>query len=299
MVRRIAADARARLLSDVLFGFLLMLGVAALAWWRTPRLWTTAVAGLAPGGHPVEDRRRADCRAAILFLLPPPPPGVPASPRPWSSWSPSLSCSPRRRVDHHQNGAFAITQASGRCVYTGTTSFVDCTHLTLPSSEQTLCPGEPLGDRLDPTCTAGTTRTVQNPTRHAALPRSRRCGTSRSAPSRRSRWTISGSSHGRRDCRSSRWHRGDRYEYSTAVEWDLDYVDYRATPLWTAPAFAAHGGALPVTRTRSARFATDGRWVHSPRRSCWVARPGGRRPGGTPTETRSVPPLGGALLVRP
>ena len=52
---------------------------------------------------------------------------------------------------HHENGAFAITQASGRALYMRTTTFVDCSHLTLPSYEQTLCPGEPLGDRFDPT----------------------------------------------------------------------------------------------------------------------------------------------------
>ena len=30
---------------------------------------------------------------------------------------------------HHENGAFAITQASGRALYMRTTTFVDCSHL--------------------------------------------------------------------------------------------------------------------------------------------------------------------------
>jgi hypothetical protein len=60
--------------------------------------------------------------------------------------------------------------------------------------------------------------------------------------------------------------RDDRYEYSTAVKWDLStYVDYRATPGWTEPAFAAHGGRMPQTRHPLADWlAWYGRWVHVP-----------------------------------
>ena len=97
-------------------------------------------------------------------------------------------------------------------------------------------------------------------------------------------------------------HRDDRYEYSTAVKWDLStYVDYRATPLWTAPAFAAHGGQLPVTRHPLGDwFATYGRWVHVPGPlllGLLVLAVAGlvvRRP-----EARSVRPLAVLLLVLP
>jgi hypothetical protein len=43
--------------------------------------------------------------------------------------------------------------------------------------------------------------------------------------------------------------RKDHYEYSTSVKWTFrQYVDYDPTPLWTRPAFEAHGGQLPTTR---------------------------------------------------
>ena len=140
-------------LSDVLFGFLLMLGVAALAWWRTPRLWTTAVAGLVLGAATlVRIVGEPTVAVAVLFLL------LAAT-----TWRARLTqalvvvvafvvpLTAYAAWYHQENGAFAITQASGRALYMRTTSFVDCSHLTLPSYEQTLCPGEPLGHRFDPT----------------------------------------------------------------------------------------------------------------------------------------------------
>ena len=97
-------------------------------------------------------------------------------------------------------------------------------------------------------------------------------------------------------------HRHDRYEYSTAVKWELaTYVDYRPTPLWTAPAFAAHGGEMPVTRHPLGDwFATYGRWVYVPGPlllallAVAVAGLVVRR-----AEARSVRPLGVLLLALP
>src|SRR3954452_24863032 len=140
-------------LSDALFGFLLVAAVAALAWWRTPRIWSTALGGALLGlatlvrviGEPA-------VVLAVLFLL------LAAT-----TWRARLVHSLVVVVAfvipvtayagwyHQENGAFALTQASGRALYMRTTSFVDCSRLTVPSYEQTLCPGEPLGERFDPT----------------------------------------------------------------------------------------------------------------------------------------------------
>ena len=256
-------------LSDALFAFLLMLGVAVLAWWRTPRLWTTAVAGLVLGSATlVRIVGEPTVAVAVLFLL-------------------LVATTWRARLTHalvvvvafvvpltayagwyqQENGTFAITQASGRALYMRTTSFVDCSRLTVPSYEQTLCPGEPVRDRFDPTWygwhdphTIPSLRLPPDVTAQQAM-RDFALRAIRAQPLDYLRVVA----------RDAVWpfvavHRGDRYEYSTAVKWDLaTYVDYQATALWTAPAFAAHGGQMPLTRHPLGDwFATYGRWVHVP-----------------------------------
>ena len=256
-------------LSDVLFGFLLMLGVAALAWWREPRLWTTAVAGLALGSATlVRIIGEPTVAVAVLFLL------LAAT-----TWRARLTqalvvvvaflvpLTAYASWYHQENGAFALTQASGRALYMRTTSFVDCSQLTLPSYEQTLCPGEPLGDRFDPTWYGWhDPNTVHNLDLPPGV-------TAQQAMRDFARRAIESQPEDylRVVARDAvlpfiAVHRDDRYEYSTAVKWDLStYVDYRPTPLWTAPAFAAHGGEQPVTRHPLGDwFGTYGSWVHVP-----------------------------------
>lgn len=256
-------------LSDVLFGFLLMLGVAALAWWREPRLWTTVVAGLVLGSATlVRIIGEPTVVVAVLFLL------LAAT-----TWRARLTqalvvvvaflvpLTAYATWYDQEHGAFALTQASGRALYMRTTSFVDCSQLTLPSYEQTLCPGEPLGDRFDPTWYGwhdpNTVHNLHLPpgvTPQQAM-RDFAMRAIEAQPLDYLRVVA-------RDAALPflAVNRGDRYEYSTAVKWDLStYVDYRPTPLWTAPAFAAHGGELPVTRHPLGDwFATYGRWVHVP-----------------------------------
>jgi hypothetical protein len=60
--------------------------------------------------------------------------------------------------------------------------------------------------------------------------------------------------------------RVNHYEYATAVKWTFaDYIDYQPTPLWTAPAFAQHGGEAPVSRQPVADvLAHYGDWVYVP-----------------------------------
>jgi len=292
-------------LSDVLFGFLLMLGVASLAWWREPRLWTTAVAGLVLGSATlVRIIGEPTVAVAVLFLL------LAAT-----TWRARLTqalvvvvafavpVTAYAAWYHQENGAFALTQASGRALYMRTTSFVDCSLLTLPSYEQTLCPGEPLGDRFDPTWYGWhDPNTVHN----LHLPPG---VTAQQAMRDFARRAIEAqpADYLRVVARDAALpfiavHRDDRYEYSTAVKWDLStYVDYRPTPLWTGPAFAAHGGEMPVTRHPLGDwFATYGRWVYVPGPLLLVllvvavAGLVVRRPG-----TPSARPLAVLLLVLP
>ena len=140
-------------LSDVLFGFLVVAGIAALAWSRDPRWWTTVLAGGLLGlatlvrvlGEPTvvlaalflllvattwRDRLLHVALVAVAFAVP-----VTA----YAAWY------------HHEHGAWAITQAGGRALYMRTTTFVDCDQVTMPDYERVLCPGEPLGERRDPT----------------------------------------------------------------------------------------------------------------------------------------------------
>ncbi len=208
-LRRVAADARARRAQRRAVRLPADAGRSPpSAWWRTPRLWTTAVAGLVLGAATlVRIVGEPTVAIAVLFLL------LAAT-----TWRARLTqalvvvvafavpLTAYAAWYHQENGAFAITQASGRALYMRTTTFVDCSRLTLPSYEQTLCPGEPLGDRLRPDLVrlARPEHRPQPAPAVRASPRSRRCGTSRCAPSRRSRWTTSGSSPATPRCRSSR-----------------------------------------------------------------------------------------------
>ena len=140
-------------LSDVLFGFLVVAAMAALAWWPTPRWGTTALAGVLLGlatlvrvlGEPTvvlaalflvlvatSWRRRIAHVALVLAAF-----AVPVTA--YAAWY------------HHEHGAWAITQTSGRSLYMRTTPFVDCTRIQVPAYERVLCPQEPIGQRKDPT----------------------------------------------------------------------------------------------------------------------------------------------------
>jgi hypothetical protein len=141
------------ILSDVLFGFLVVTAVAVLAWWPTPRWWTTALGGALLGlsvlvrvlGEPT-----VVLAAAFLFLVAP-------------SWRArfghvvlvlvafALPVSAYAGWYHHEIGAWAITQNSGRALYMRTTTFVECQKIQVPSYERVLCPRDPLSARRDPT----------------------------------------------------------------------------------------------------------------------------------------------------
>jgi hypothetical protein len=245
-------------LSDVLFGSLLVAGVAALAWTRTPRVATTVLGGLLLGlatlvrivGEPtvvlaalflllVATTWRARVLHALLVSL--------AFALPllgYATWY------------HQENGAWAITQAGGRALYMRTTTFVDCAKVDLPSYEQVLCPKEPVGQRQDPTWYGWHSRETvpalvlpPGVTRDQAL-RDFAVRAIKAQPGAYARIVLRDFALGFRS-----WDRQDHDEYSTSVKWTFDnYVGYEPTPGWTQPAFAAHGGVQPVTREPIARM---------------------------------------------
>lgn len=141
------------ILSDVLFGLLVVCAIAALAWWPTPRAWTTAAAGLLLGlATLVRVIAEPAVVLAALFLL------LLAT-----TWRArllhvvlvvvafALPLTAYAMWYHHEHGAWAITQASGRALYMRTTTFVDCDAITVPDYQRVLCPAEPIGRRNDPT----------------------------------------------------------------------------------------------------------------------------------------------------
>lgn len=141
------------ILSDLLFDVLVVLAVAALAWWPSPRWGTTLLAGGLLGlatvvrvvGEPtvvlaalflvlVAGSWRARVAHVVLVLA---AFAVPVTA--YAAWY------------HDAHGQWALSQTGGRALYMRTTTFVDCAKVELPAYERVLCPREPLGQRLDPT----------------------------------------------------------------------------------------------------------------------------------------------------
>lgn len=238
-------------LSDVLFHLLLVLGVAALAWWRRPRVWTTVLGGLLLGlATLVRVVGEPTVLAAVVFVL------LVAS-----SWRArvlhacvvvvafAVPLTAYAGWYHHEEGAWGITGGSGRALYMRTTAFVDCSRFEMPSYERTLCPDEPVGQRKDPTWYGWHDLT----TVHALRPPpgvsvddalndfARRA--IRAQPLDYAR-TV-----GRDFLLAFAPTRSDAYEYDTAYKWRFaHYVDKVPSADWEAPAYAAHGGEQPTTR---------------------------------------------------
>lgn len=140
-------------LSDTLFELLLMLAVAVLGWHRHPPPAAALAAGVLLGasvtvrlvGEPLVLAGMAFCllvgegwrgrlagatALTLGFALP-----VGA----YATWY------------HQERGVYALSEFVGRSMYLRTTSFVDCSQLSVPDYQRVLCPAEPLGQRRDPT----------------------------------------------------------------------------------------------------------------------------------------------------
>jgi hypothetical protein len=147
-----------------------------------------------------------------------------------------------------ETGSFALTQSGGRALYMRTTSFVDCSRLSLPSYERAPCPEEPLGQRLDPTWYGwhdpdgdhGLTGLPSGMTPDRAM-RDFALRAIRAQPGDYA-WAV-----GRDALLTFDVWRGDRFGYDTSSKWRFDgWYDYEPTD-WTGPAYLDHGGVLPRT----------------------------------------------------
>lgn len=255
-------------LSDVLFDLLIIVVVAVLAWNPVPRLRATAAAGLLLGaativrlvGGPtvvvvavflllaLPTLRTRAVHVGVLvaaFVLP-----LAA----YAGWY------------HLENGAWALTQSGGRAIYIRSTSFVDCTTLSLPSYERTLCPRAAPDERGDPTFygyhSSYTVSQLAPPPGISNDEAMRDFGERAIANQPLDYLRIVA-----RDFVAPfvRLDRSDFDEYSTADKWTFAYwVDYQTTE-YTEPAYAAHGGEMPTTRHPTGDWlAAYGRAVYVP-----------------------------------
>jgi 4-amino-4-deoxy-L-arabinose transferase-like glycosyltransferase len=256
-------------LSDVLFDFLMVTAVTALAWWTEPRWWTTALAGVLFGlatvvrvvGEPTvvlaalflvlvaTSWRNRIAQVAILvaaFALP-----VTA----YATWY------------HHENGAWAITEASGRALYMRTTTFVDCDTIQVPDYERVLCPDDPLGSRNDPTWygwhSPETVPRLDPPQgvsdRHAMRDFAVRAIEHQPGDYARVVW---------RDFRLgfTALDRDNHYEMSTSAKWAFGtLLDYENSSAWARAELQSHIGHVPQPRQPMADAMTAyGRFVFVP-----------------------------------
>jgi hypothetical protein len=246
-------------MSDVLFMLLLVLGVAALAWWRAPRLGGVAVAGLLFGAATlVRIVGEPSVLAAAVFCL------VAAG---------SLAVRARRVVVllvcfvaplvgyagwyHQSHGVWALTDASSRSLYMRTTTFVDCSRISMPDYERALCPPEPVGERLEPTQYGWNFRETLPP---LVLP----AGVTREDALHDFAWrairaqpldylrTVA------RDVALAFWPRRDNYyEYGTAQKWSFHKYIVDPYSEKAIVAYAEHGGVQPTLHQPWANFLDD------------------------------------------
>lgn len=231
-------------LSDVFFGTLVTAGLAVLAWRRRPGPMLALAAGLLLGasatvrqvGMPLVVAGGAYCllvgrggwarlvpalALALGFTLP-----VTA----YAAWYES------------EHGVFALSQIGGKSAYMRTTTFVDCSQLSLPDYQRVLCPPEPRGERLDPTdygwYSWGTVVRLQPPpgtTQDEALRGFARAAV-RAQPLDYVTTVL------RDMALSFDVSRGDRYEFNTASKWLFRTVVDSPPTDWAAGAYSRHGG---------------------------------------------------------
>ena len=247
-------------LSDEIYQLVLVAGIALLLWRPRPRTLEVALAGLVlglsvlvrVGGEP------AVLSAVLLVLLV------------GRSW--------RTKVVHAvvvvatfaapllayaawydaENGALALTQSGGRALYMRTTSFVDCSRVSLPAYERPLCPEEPLGHRQDPTWYGwhdpdgyhGLVELPEGMTPDQAM-RDFAMRAIRAQPADYLKVV------GRDVLYGFDRERGDRFGYDTSDKWRFGgWYGYDPTD-WTGPAYLTHGGQLPRTTGPLARVMSD------------------------------------------
>jgi hypothetical protein len=231
-------------LSDILFELVLVLAIAALAWNRRPTLGLALTAGVLLGvsvtvrlvGEPliasgvvycllVGGRWRERVATAVVLAV-----GFALPLSAYAAWY------------HSQHGVYAISQFTGKSLYLRSTSFVECSRISVPKYERVLCPREPVGQRLDPTWYADhSTETIprlrppHGVTKNEAL-RQFAVAAIEAQPLDYIRTVI------RDFALNFDVKRVDRFEYDTAYKWRLaHYVVSPPTPR-TMASYSDHGG---------------------------------------------------------
>jgi hypothetical protein len=237
-------------LSDVVFMVLVVLAVTVLGWWPRPTATSAAVGGLLLGlavcvrlvAEPVVVVGVIFCLAAglglrhkvVTSLLLVVAYAVPVVA--YAAWY------------HDTYGAWALSQSSGRSLYMRTTSFVDCSKISVPAYEQKLCPKQPVGQRVDPTVYGWHS---PNPSHDLHPPpgvtvnqafRDFAITAIKAQPADYAKVVV-------RDALMSFFPaRFDAFGYDTAHKWSFAYfVDWNPTS-WNTPTYAAHGGEQPFSR---------------------------------------------------
>jgi len=165
---------------------------------------------------------------------------------------------------HQERGVFALSQFTGKALYLRSTSFVDCSVVSVPEYQRVLCPAEPLGQRRDPTYYV-----FHDPT---TLPRLQPPpGTTQDQALRQFAFAavraqpVDYADVVTRDfLLNFAVEREDRYGYDTAHKWNFEqYLTVQPTS-WTGPAYAAHGGQLDVRQPFADALVAYGRFGHLP-----------------------------------
>ncbi|CAN5274220.1 hypothetical protein BH20ACT3_BH20ACT3_01380 [soil metagenome] len=231
-------------LRDAPFVLLVTAGVAALGWRRRPTLALTLVAGLLLGasvtvrqvGLPllltwtafcllVGTQWRARLATGLVFTI-----GFLVPVGAYGAWY------------HSEHDTYALSEVGGRSAYMRTTTFVDCSGLSIPQYQRVLCPPEPRGARQDPSIYGWsdprTVWSLEPPP-----------GTTREDAMRnfaREAITEQPADYAMVVARDFALNfdvgRGDRFEFDGSWKWRFSsFVDLEPDT-WTGPAFEAHGG---------------------------------------------------------
>jgi hypothetical protein len=248
--------------TDTLFSLLVVLAVAALGWRRRPTPALAVVAGVLLGtSATVRVVAEPLLVVGVLFCL-----------LAGDGWRRRIAGAAATIIGfavpvgayatayHHAHGVYALTEFGGKSLYLRTTTFVNCSTLTVPNYERVLCPLEPLGHRPDPRYYgwhAGTIRSLQPPpgtTRYQAM-RQFALDVIREQPADYVRIVL-------RDfmLNFDLW-RTDRFEYDTANRWQFRTWTHATFSQVIRDAYAQHGGETLNVRQPVASALEVYEWV--------------------------------------
>ncbi len=251
------------ILSDVFFSLMLTVSVAVLCWHRRPSLPVALTAGLLLGvcvtirlvGEPLvlvgvvfclvvgASWRTKVATAALLSV------GFAAPLAAYAVWY------------HHDHGVYALTQFTGKSLYTRSTTFVVCRNITVPKYQRVLCPLVRPDERKDPSFYAWrdprTIPALRPPpgTNDNVAMREFAIAAIRDQPLSYVHDVV-------RDffLNFDYW-RGDRFQYDTAHKWRFStYLNPEPTG-WSGPAYRAHGGEQLASHQPFAYLLAGYQWV--------------------------------------